>query len=80
MTESVAYVFIFLLALIVVSHLLIIRRGRIMDDRVKEMVAHQRDVESWMESPSGRRRGPDQVIASTWGRASFPLGPGAINS
>ena len=40
MTESVAYVFIFLLALIVVSHLLIIRRGRITDDRVKEMVAH----------------------------------------
>ena len=41
---------VFLLLLIVVSHLLILRRCRIMDDRIKELVAHQRDVETWMES------------------------------
>lgn len=41
---------VFLLLLVVVSHLLILRRCRITDDRIKELVAHQRDVETWMES------------------------------
>lgn len=41
---------LFLLLAIVVSHLLIIRRCRITDDRVKELVRHQRNLETWMES------------------------------
>lgn len=41
---------LFLLLLIAVSHLLIIRRCRIIDDRVKELVRHQRNLEAWMES------------------------------
>ena len=36
--------FLFLLFLIVVSHLLIIRRLRIVDDRVKELVEHEQNV------------------------------------
>ena len=42
--------FLFLLFLIVVSHLLIMRRLRIVDDRVKALVQHEQNVEIWMES------------------------------
>lgn len=41
---------LFLLLLIAVSHLLIMRRCRIIDDRVKELVQHRRNLEAWMES------------------------------
>ncbi|MDE2926515.1 MAG: hypothetical protein OXT71_08975 [Acidobacteriota bacterium] len=41
---------LFLLLLIAVSHLLIIRRCRTIDGRVKELVQHQRNLEAWMES------------------------------
>ncbi len=41
---------LFLLLLIAISQLLIIRRCRIIDDRVKELVQHQKNLEAWMES------------------------------
>ncbi len=45
-----AFALLLVLFLIIVSHLLIIRRLRIVDDKVKALVQHQREIETWMES------------------------------